>query len=64
MSMLLRRRAWKGALAVLSAMCVAAGITAATTSGARAKFQVDHQLCYRAVGKFHPPAAPKVRLID
>ena len=64
MSMLLRNRAWKGALAVLCGVCIAAGITAATTSGARAVFHVDHQLCYTAVGKFHPPAAPNVRLID
>lgn len=65
MSMLLRRRAWKGAFAILGAVCVAAGVTAATSSGARAVFKVDHQLCYSAAGKFHPPtAAGAVRLID
>lgn len=62
--MLLRRRTWKGGLAVLASLCVAGGITAATTSGAQAKFQVDHQLCYTGAGKFHPPAAPNVRLIN
>src|SRR5437016_243607 len=64
MSMLLRNRTWKTALAVLCGVCMAAGITAATTSGARAKFQVDHQLCYTGIGKFAPPAGSKVRLID
>jgi hypothetical protein len=64
MSMLLRKRTWRGALAILCGVCIAAGITAATTSGARTKFAVDHQLCYTAAGKFHPPAAPNVRLID
>lgn len=64
MSMLLRKRAWRGALAVLCGVCIAAGVAAATTSGARTVFKVDHQLCYTAAGKFHPPAAPNVRLID
>jgi hypothetical protein len=64
MSMLLRRRTWKGALAVLCGACIAVGVTAAATSGARAKFAVDHQLCYTAAGKFHPPAAGAVRLIN
>jgi hypothetical protein len=64
MSMLLRKRAWGGALAVLCGLCIAAGVTAASTSGARAGFKVDHQLCYTAAGKFHPPAAGKVRLIN
>ena len=64
MSMLLRSRTWRGALAVLCGVCIAAGITAATTSGARTKFAVDHQLCYTAVGKFAPPAGSKVLLIN
>jgi hypothetical protein len=64
MSMFLRSRTWKGALAVLCGVCIAAGITAATTSGARAVFKVDHQLCYTGAGKFHPPAAGAVRLIN
>lgn len=64
MSMLLRTRTWKGALAVLCGVCIAVGVAAATSSGATAVFKVDHQLCYTAVGKFHPPAAPNVRLID
>jgi len=64
MSMLVRRRTWKGALAVLCGLCIAAGITAATTSGASAVFKVDHQLCYTAAGKFAPPAGSKVRLIN
>jgi hypothetical protein len=45
-------------------LCIASGITAATTSGAKTVFKVDHQLCYTAVGKFHPLPAPRVRLID
>jgi hypothetical protein len=64
MSMLLRMRTWKGALTVLCGLCITAGITAATTSGASAVFKVDHQLCYTAAGRFHPPAAPNVRLIN
>ena len=64
MSMLLRMRTWKGALAIFGVLCVAAGVTAAATPGARTVFKVDHQLCYTAVGKFHPPAAGNVRLIN
>ena len=65
MSMLVRKRTWKGALAVLCGLCIAAGVTAATTSGASAVFKVDHQLCYSVgSGKFEPPAGSKVRLID
>jgi hypothetical protein len=64
MSMLLRKRTWKGALAVLGGLCIAAGVTAATTSGARTTFKVDHQLCYTATGKFAQPAGSKVRLFN
>lgn len=64
MSMLLRSRTWKGALAVLCGLGIVAGVTAATTSGAKMSFKVDHQLCYTAVGKFQPPTAAPVRLID
>lgn len=64
MSMQLRRRTWKGALAILCGACITVGVTAAATSGARAGFKVDHQLCYTGAGKFRPPAAPNVRLID
>ena len=54
MSMLLRKRTWRGALAVLCGLCIAAGIAAATTSGAANEVPVDHQLCYTAAGKFAP----------
>ena len=65
MSMLLRRRTWKGALAVLCGACITVGVTAAATSGASSVFKVDHQLCYTAGGgKFAPPGGSKVRLID
>ena len=64
MSMLLRRRTWKGALAILCGLCMTAGVTAAVTSGAETVFKVDHQLCYTAVGKFKPPTAVPVRLIN
>jgi hypothetical protein len=62
-----RKRPWKMGIAVLGAVCLAAGIAAAASSPTRAataKFKVDHQLCYTAVGKFHPPAASKIRLIN
>ena len=52
MSMLRRSRTWKGALAILCGLCIAAGIDTATTSGAQTAFKVDHQLCYTAAGKF------------
>jgi len=64
MSMFLQRRTWKGALAVLAALCVAAGVTAATSGARSTTYKVDHQLCYTASGKFAPPTGAKVRLID
>ena len=64
MSTVLRKRTWRGALAILCGLCIAFGITAATTSGARTVFQVDHQLCYTGAGKFHPPGFGHVRLIN
>ena len=64
MSMLLRKRTWKGALIVLCGACITVGVTAAATSGASTVFKVDHQLCYTAAGKFAPPAGSKVRLVD
>jgi hypothetical protein len=64
MSMLLRNRTWQGALIVLCGLCITAGITAATTSGAQTTFHVDHQLCYTATGKYQPPPFGHVRLID
>src|SRR5579871_1048588 len=64
MSMLPRKRTWKGALAILCGVCAAAGVAATTSPGASAKVQVDHHLCYTAGGKFRPPATGAVRLID
>ena len=66
MSMLLRRRTWKGGLAVLCGVCITAGVAAATSSGARAGYPpVDHQLCYTvSEGKFAQPAGSKVILIN
>jgi hypothetical protein len=64
MSNLLRKQTWKGALTVLCGACIAFGVTAATTSGAGTMVTLDHQLCYTAAGKFHPPAAKSVLLID
>jgi len=65
MSMFLQGRAWKGALAVLGALSVAAGVMAATTSGAaKPTYKVDHQLCYTASGKFAPPTGSKVTLFN
>lgn len=65
MSIFPGRRTWNGAFAVLCGMCVAAGISAATTSGASTVFKVDHQLCYTvSAGKFAQPAGSKVTLID
>ncbi len=64
MSFLLRDQKLKGALAVVAALCVAVGVSAAASSGAQTAFKVDHQLCYTATGKFAPPAGAKVRLID
>jgi hypothetical protein len=45
-------------------LCIIAGVAAATTPGASTVFKVDHQLCYTGAGKFHPPTAVPVRLID
>ena len=64
MSVFSGSRTWKGALAVVAALCVVAAVSAAASPGAQTVFKVDHQLCYTAAGKFHPPAAPNVRLID
>ena len=64
MSTLLRKGTWRGALGILCGLCIASGITAAATSGARTVFKVDHQLCYTAAGKFHPPTVGHVRLIN
>jgi hypothetical protein len=64
MSMVLRKRTWRGALAILCGLCIAAGVAAATTSGAGTKFAVDHQLCYTAAGKFAPPSGSKVTLFN
>lgn len=64
MSWFPRSWTWRGALVVVGALCVAAGVSAATSSGAQTVFKVDHQLCYTAAGKFAQPAGSKVLLVN
>ncbi len=70
MSVVLGKAAWKVALAALGGLCLAAVITSAAagrTSRAMT-YQVDHQLCYSAAGKFKIPktasGAPAVHLYN
>lgn len=64
MRMSLRATAWRVALVVLVGGGLAAGVTMATSAGARVTTPppVDHQLCYSASGAFKIPSG--IRLIN